>query len=130
MRPVLAAALLALAVTACRRGDADAAPGEYAHIATVPVPAEHADGKTLFDAHCASCHGNAALGSEQGPPLVHRFYVPSHHGDAAFQLAAARGVPAHHWRFGDMPPVSGVTQQQVAEITAYIRWLQQTAGLR
>ncbi len=94
-----------------------------------PVPAELAGGERLFDASCSRCHGPRASGTEQGPPLVHIVYEPNHHGDAAFLRAAAQGVPAHHWRFGDMPPVPGVTPEQVAEITAYIRWLQRQAGI-
>jgi mono/diheme cytochrome c family protein len=92
-------------------------------------PAELADGQPLFETHCSACHGVAGVGTEQGPPLVHRIYEPSHHGDAAFQLAVARGVRAHHWRFGDMQPVSGVSETDVARIVAYVRWLQREAGI-
>jgi mono/diheme cytochrome c family protein len=56
-------------------------------------------GRKAFEANCASCHGPMAGGTDQGPPLVHKWYEPSHHGDAAFMLAARRGVPQHHWRF-------------------------------
>lgn len=37
---------------------------------------------------------------------------------------------AHHWRFGDMPPVPGVTPDDVAHITAYVRMHQRRAGIR
>jgi mono/diheme cytochrome c family protein len=93
------------------------------------LPAELAAGRRLFEANCQRCHGPQASGTEQGPPLVHIVYEPNHHSDAAFQRAAALGVPAHHWTFGDMPPVPGVTPEQVAEITAYVRWLQRQAGI-
>jgi mono/diheme cytochrome c family protein len=106
----------------------DEAPATDAAAAAEP-PAELADGRALFETHCAACHGVAGVGTDQGPPLVHRIYEPSHHGDAAFQLAVARGVRAHHWRFGDMQPVPGVTEADVARIVAYVRWLQRQAGI-
>ncbi|MFV0663329.1 c-type cytochrome [Denitromonas sp.] len=87
-------------------------------------------GKPLFEKNCASCHGVALDGSDKGPPLVHRIYEPSHHGDIAFQLAVKNGTRAHHWQFGDMPPVPGVTPDDVAHITAYVRMHQRRAGIR
>lgn len=54
------------------------------------------------------------------PPLVHIIYEPSHHGDEAFQPAATNGVQAHHWPFGNMPAVSGLTRGDVAMVVAYI----------
>ena len=70
-----------------------------------PVPAEFQAGETTFNANCAACHGKQAAGTDHGPPLVHKIYEPHHHGDQAFQLAAANGVKAHHWEFGNMPKV-------------------------
>jgi hypothetical protein len=34
------------------------------------------------------------------------------------------------WKFGDMPPVPGVTPDDVAHITAYVRMHQRKAGIR
>ena len=87
-------------------------------------------GQRAFDAACASCHGTNAQGRQDiAPPLVHKIYEPGHHGDAAFILAAQNGVRAHHWRFGDMPPVQGVTRAEVMDIVAYIRTLQRENGI-
>lgn len=61
-------------------------------------------GQRLFGETCAACHGETAGGTDQGPPLIHRIYEPSHHGDAAFHLAVQNGVRAHHWRYGEMMP--------------------------
>ncbi|MEX5728646.1 mono/diheme cytochrome c family protein [Rhodovulum iodosum] len=101
-------------------------------LATLTIPdltEDQASGKALFDRNCAACHGANANGSDQGPPLVHRVYEPSHHGDMAFLLAATRGVRAHHWRFGNMPAVEGVTNDDAAKITAYVRALQRANGI-
>jgi mono/diheme cytochrome c family protein len=86
-------------------------------------------GKQAFDRHCAGCHGAHAAGSPTGPPLVHRIYGPGHHGDAAFLLAVRRGVRAHHWRFGDMPPQPQVGGEEVARIVCYVRELQRANGI-
>jgi mono/diheme cytochrome c family protein len=95
-----------------------------------PVPAEFAAGDALFHAHCAGCHGPSAAGTAQGPSLLSRVYVPSHHSDASFYLAVKQGVRAHHWNFGNMPALPHVADAEVTLITAYVRWLQQQAGVR
>ena len=56
-----------------------------------------AKGRTLFLQNCMQCHGRGAKGTDKGPPLVHRYYEPNHHGDIAFYLAVERGVGQHHW---------------------------------
>ena len=94
-----------------------------------PVPAGLVEGERLFKDNCARCHGARAAGTDAGPPLVHVIYEPNHHADFAFQRAVAQGVPAHHWRFGNMPPVPGVDKAAVERITAYVRWLQRAAGI-
>lgn len=87
-------------------------------------------GKVAFEAKCAVCHGENAAGQDGvAPPLVHKIYEPSHHGDAAFLVAAKNGVRAHHWRFGNMPPVEGVTDSDVKMIVAYVRELQRANGI-
>ena len=92
-----------------------------------------ATGRTLFARHCAACHGadlkGVDHGERRGPPLLHKIYEPSHHGDAAFQLAARQGVRAHHWPYGDMPPVPQVSADEVAHITAFVRAEQRKAGI-
>jgi mono/diheme cytochrome c family protein len=95
-----------------------------------PVPPQLAEGERGYDRNCRACHGPLGTGSEAGPPLVHRIYQPSHHADAAFQLAVTRGVRAHHWTFGNMPPVPAMDSAAIAGVTGYVRWLQQRAGIR
>jgi mono/diheme cytochrome c family protein len=119
------AVLAAFLATACGSGATADLPPPPAEI-----PEEFAEGAGAFARNCASCHGEHARGTEVGPPLVHPYYVPSHHGDAAFQFAVQRGVAAHHWRFGDMPPQPQVTAAEREEIIAYVRWLQRDAGIR
>jgi cytochrome c len=95
-----------------------------------PVPAELAEGERLYEQSCARCHGRQAVGTEAGPTLIHIVYEPNHHGDIAFQRAAKFGVRAHHWTFGNMPPVPEVDEAAVEKITTYVRWLQREAGIQ
>lgn len=95
-----------------------------------PTPVEFSAGEAKFKVNCLPCHGAEGTGTQQGPPLVHKIYEPNHHGDEAFQRAAANGVRAHHWQFGDMPKVATVTPADVAEIIQYVRWLQRQAGIQ
>ena len=87
------------------------------------------DGGQLFVDNCSRCHGDAADGTNMGPPLVHRLYEPGHHPDFSFQSAVKNGVISHHWDFGDMAPVPGLTEDEVIEIIAYIRNLQREGGI-
>jgi mono/diheme cytochrome c family protein len=105
-----------------------------APIAEVSIPTELSSnaqiGKRVFEAKCADCHGvNAAGQNGVAPPLVHKTYEPSHHGDGSFLLAAKNGVRAHHWRFGNMPPVEGLTDADVKMVVAYVRELQRANGI-
>lgn len=93
------------------------------------LPDEFKVGEAKFNNTCARCHGGEAKGTNQGPPLVHKYYEPNHHGDEAFYRAAANGVRAHHFSFGDMPALSGVTREDMKSIIPYVRWLQRQAGI-
>ena len=96
-----------------------------------PLLAKTPVGEEVYNKHCAKCHGKEGAGSfiGNGPPLVHKIYEPSHHGDGSFYMAVARGVTSHHWSFGNMKPIPGVTKQEVGEIIQYIRALQREAGI-
>ena len=106
------------------------ATAELAMPATaVSTPTEFQKGEVAFNANCAVCHGIGGVGTENGPPFLNRVYHPNHHGDQAFYRAAMQGVRAHHWKFGDMPPVEGMTKELMVGIISYIRWLQREAGI-
>ena len=87
-------------------------------------------GKLAFQSNCLACHGENAVGQKGvAPPLIHKIYEPSHHGDESFQRAVAVGVRAHHWKFGNMPAVEGLTRGDVKAIIAYVRELQEANGI-
>ncbi|MEP1200573.1 c-type cytochrome [Tateyamaria sp.] len=109
-------------------------PSGNTALAAVVLPDELSDrakmGKSTFEAKCTVCHGNDAAGQAGvAPPLIHKIYEPSHHGDEAFQRAVSVGVRAHHWPSGDMPPVPELTRADVEMLVAYIREVQRANGV-
>ena len=87
-------------------------------------------GARLFSENCSRCHGENALGTDRGPPLLHDIYNPGHHPDESFYRAVQFGVRQHHWKFGDMPALRDRVQpHQVRAIIAYIRKLQHANGI-
>ena len=95
----------------------------------IQIPFRYAKGQQLFEQNCSACHGQNLTGSDKGPPLLHPFYKPSHHNDASFYKAGLKGVKAHHWNFGDMPPVNGMSRKKMDRIVPYIRFYQQQKKL-
>ncbi len=103
-------------------------------IVVVQLPQDFSEqaliGQSKFEANCAACHGTNAAGKDGiAPPLIHIIYEPNHHGDESFQLAVAQGVRQHHWPFGDMQPVQGLSRDDVGSIIAYVRELQRANGI-
>lgn len=96
----------------------------------IPVqdPGLVAVGEPLYQSNCASCHGTDLRGTDTGPSHLSIVYEPNHHGDVAFVLAARNGVAQHHWRFGDMAPVPGLSDDDLAAIVAYVRENQRISG--
>lgn len=85
-------------------------------------------GRDLYTKNCAECHGDDLRGTDTGPSLLSIVYEPNHHTDAAFLLAVQNGVRAHHWNFGPMLPVPGLSDDDVAAIVAFVRETQRVEG--
>ena len=130
-----AASILLLLALGCGGGDTAASPTAAPRLAAdAPAPgdgrAEMARaGETLFNRNCSTCHGVGAVGTNQGPPLLDRLYHPGHHPDASFRNAVRNGVQSHHWNFGDMLPVPGVSADELEQIICYVRSTQRESGL-
>lgn len=95
----------------------------------IEIPFHLAKGQLLYEKYCSSCHGLQLNGSDKGPPLIHPFYKPSHHNDKSFYRAALKGVKQHHWNFGDMPPVVGMTPGKMDRVVPYLRYYQRQKKL-
>ncbi len=124
---------LALGFVVIATGIAILTPGTTTKAASdVTIPAFSplaAEGQTLFNANCATCHGQNALGTKKGPPLLHPTYNPGHHADGAFYRAVKQGVPQHHWRYGNMKPLPDVSDYQISAIVRFVRELQEANGI-
>lgn len=101
--------------------------------ATVTVPeltAAGQRGRTLFAAKCAECHGeDGAGGSRKGPPLIHPMYRDTVYPDFVFKQVLRDGKREKNWRFGAMPPVDGLSAQDIDEVTAFVRAAQIASGI-
>ena len=114
--------VLILSIAACNPTDADGS--EVPRQDSVLV----AEGGPLYAANCATCHGDDLRGTDLGPSHLSNLYRPGHHSDGAFLLAMKIGSPQHHWSFGSMSPVEGLTDEEIAAITAFVRERQRTQG--
>ena len=132
----LAASLLAVA---CGADDGDAgdslaaqtapasstaAPSPAATVAALAVP----EGAAVYQQFCAECHGVDLRGTDKGPSQLSIVYEPNHHGDYAYRVAIREGTREHHWWFGDMPPVEGITDLEIEQVIGFIRAEQQRLG--
>lgn len=122
MKPFIRLPCLAIAALWGLSGSAFAAED-------IEIPFSLGQGQLLYERYCSSCHGVQLDGSEEGPPLIHPFYKPSHHGDKSFYRAGLQGVRQHHWDFGDMPPIEDMTYKRMEKVVAYVRYYQQQKKL-
>jgi mono/diheme cytochrome c family protein len=115
-------------MASCGKPDPEKIRGKL-HLPRDGYVADVGRGQVSYQASCAICHGPGGRGTRQGPPLLDLTYRPDHHHDLAFHLAVKNGVKQHHWQFGHMPPVKGVSPEDVADIVAYVRTEQRKAGI-
>ena len=120
----LAAPLALAAVLATGCGDGTE---ESAQEGETPPLADH-PGAGAYAEHCASCHGTDLRGTDQGPSHLSQVYEPGHHPDWSFELAIREGVRGHHWSFGDMPPIEGISADEIDDVIAYVRAVQDAEG--
>lgn len=112
------AAGLVLAISGCTGG-------ETATPITVP---EGGFGAEVYQASCASCHGVDLKGTDKGPSQLSIVYEPNHHGDDSYRSAARNGARQHHWNFGDMPPIEGISDEEIEAVIVFIRSEQERLG--
>ena len=131
---VISAAYLLIPIISNSADDDEVSVIDNSAIVSIELPDELSKvaqiGKLAFQSNCLACHGENAVGQKGvAPPLIHKIYEPSHHGDESFQRAVAVGVRAHHWKFGNMPSIEGLTRGDVKAIIAYVRELQEANGI-
>ena len=120
-------AFMVIAVAVFGGGSLDGGPD-----AGTGIPVQDADlvaaGDPLYQTNCAECHGADLRGTSIGPSHLSVVYQPGHHGDFAFVSAAQKGVPQHHWPFGDMLPVPDLSDEDLEAIIAFVRENQRISG--
>lgn len=121
---------LTLGLLACSNSQDPASPDTVdaaapEELAAIPAGA---DGATVYQARCASCHGADLRGTDNGPSQLSIVYEPGHHGDAAYRSAIRNGAVQHHWNFGNMPVIADITDEQIELVIAYIRSEQERLG--
>ena len=119
-RQAVTACVLGVSVFVVACGSTDSAPQSQAESADADAD--------VYAASCASCHGVDLRGTDTGPSLLSIVYEPNHHGYDSFRSAIANGSPQHHWDFGDMQPIEGLSEAQVDAIIAFVRAEQQRLG--
>jgi mono/diheme cytochrome c family protein len=107
-------------LSGCGQSTADGQASEQ------PLPGH--PGAAPYSTYCASCHGAELRGTDQGPSHLSIVYEPGHHPDWSFEVAIREGVRAHHWPFGDMAPVDGITDDEIVDVIAYVRAVQDDQG--
>lgn len=123
-------ALVALAVTACGGGAANAPASVTGAQAAPKVAGDAAKGKTKFDGTCSACHGPDAKGlTGLGKDLTGSTFAKGL-SDADLIAFLKKGRPASdpaNTTKVDMPPKGGnpaLTDQDLADIVTYVRSLQ------
>ena len=117
----LAAAVAALSMGVAACGSDDTAP-------TNAAGSQVERGAEVYAESCASCHGADLRGTDKGPSHLSIVYEPNHHTDDSFRNAIANGAPQHHWSFGDMEPVEGLSDDDVEAVIAFVRAEQERQG--
>jgi mono/diheme cytochrome c family protein len=87
----------------------------------VPNPAAVERGKKLFVSSCGFCHGTTARGGENGPDLVRSVLALRDEGGDLIGPLIRKGVPDKGM------PALPMTDEQIADIAAFVRAQQQAA---
>ncbi len=95
---------------------------DHAQIAPAPNPGapqvSSSEGRQLFEAACAGCHGLDGRGGERGPDIVTRQQIVQM-PDADISEILRSGRPA-----AGMPPFGSLGEAKLKELLAYLRTLQ------
>lgn len=121
VQPIAAVVTVALIVFAAACGGAPEAQEPAS-------PVGSGVGADLYQSNCASCHGADLQGTDKGPSHLSIVYEPNHHGDDAFRSAILHGARQHHWNFGDMAAVTGLDNDEIDDVIAYVRSEQERQG--
>ena len=126
----IAVTVLTASLVASGCGSTDATPEAMNDAQADPATSTEApvDGAAVYQHYCAECHGVDLRGTDKGPSQLSIIYEPGHHSDYAFRSAISEGAPEHHWWFGDMPPVEGISDDEIEVVISFVRAEQERLG--
>lgn len=119
-----AALLVPLVLLAAACGSSD----DYDNSAASTVPGDPAAGAQTYTDFCGACHGRDFEGSVQGPSHLDAVYDPATTTDTDFRNAIRNGATETNYDSGDMPPIRSLDDQQIADVIAYVRSVQEERG--
>ena len=89
---------------------------------------ELAVGEQTYRDFCGSCHGRDFEGSSNGPSHLDAVYAPEYTTDDDFRTAITQGAPEANYDFGRMPAIASLDDQEITDVIAYIRRVQDERG--
>lgn len=96
-----------------------------------PAPTEAGDpaaGEQVYGDYCGACHGRDFEGSIQGPSHLDAKYDPATTTDEDYRNAIRNGAEESTYDFGRMPAIRSLDDQQIEDVIAYIRSVQEERG--
>ncbi|MCO5317390.1 MAG: cytochrome c [Microthrixaceae bacterium] len=118
-----APAIAAVALLAAGCGD-----GGTEDSAGTAEPGDPAAGQQLYADYCGACHGRDFEGSIQGPSHLDEHFAPGTTSDEDYRRAIRNGTDGSAFDFGRMPAITSLDDQQVEDVIAYIRSVQEERG--
>lgn len=120
----------AMVMTACGGSDSgDSSSGSETTAPAAPA-GDAANGQTLYDGTCSTCHGPGGAGMEGlGKPLAGSVFLAglTDDGAVAFIKVGRSTSDPENTTGVDMPPKGGnpaLSEQELADIVAYLRTIQ------
>lgn len=87
-----------------------------------------AAGEQTYMDFCGSCHGRDFEGSAAGPSQLDALFAPDITTDDDYRVAITDGAPEENYDFTPMPAIASLDEDDIANVTAYVRSVQQERG--
>ena len=99
---------------------------------TIPeLSASALHGREIINTQCAECHGvDGTGGSRKGPPILHSMYRDEIFPDFVFKRSVLEGKREKNWRFGPMPAMPDLSDEDVDGVIAFVREVQRATGMK
>lgn len=87
-------------------------------------------GRKVINARCAECHGvDGTGGSKKGPPMLHPMYREAVYPDYHFKRVVREGKAEKNWRFGPMPAIPDISDDDLDAVVAFVREVQKATNV-